>query len=423
MDMIQEYINYAVALALGFLVGFQREFSFNEKEKEHAAGVRTFSLLAIMGAIAADFSMRMQTPWIFGIAILVVAVLLGLNYHHESRKSPSGLTTEVVAILVMFIGALSVIGELRLAVFLGIIITIVLSAKQELHGFAGRITKGDLNASLKFAVISAIVLPLMPNQVWGDSPWNILNPFKIWLLVVFISGISFIGFILMKWLGAARGIGLTGLIGGLASSTALTLSFTQRSKDRAELSPSYAMAILLSWAVMFVRVLIEVAVVYPPLVPKVMPALLVMGAVAALFAWILYKKRQQKETLRRGMQLANPFELLPAIKFGLLFTVMLVLVKVAQAGLGDAGIYISSFLSGLADADAMVLSAAELISQGVMDLDLARDAVILALLANTLSKGVMVIFLGTKELRRAIIPAYIVLLVSGAAVIFFCHCG
>jgi uncharacterized membrane protein (DUF4010 family) len=415
MDTNEYFLRFGISLAIGILVGIQREFSFRDPNKEHAAGVRTFALMALIGSSSALISEILNSALPFVFAMFSISLFLGINYSYETRRGHNGLTTEVSCVMVFLSGALAFWDYLTLSVALGVVTTLLLSLKQEMHQFAHRLTQKDVFASLKFAVITVIVLPVLPNQNFGPEPLNLFNPFKIWLLVIFISGISYIGYILMQVVGPRKGIGLTGLLGGIASSTALTLSFTQRSQSEKSYGPTFALAIIIAWTVMFPRVVVEVAVLNQELLSLIVLPLSLPLITGLLYCIYLYFSDRKKET-EQEMNISNPFELRPAIKFGLVFTAILAISKLAVDYLGDTGVYVSAFLSGIADVDAIALTLAELSrgSDGIA-IDIAAQGIILAALANTLSKGAIVMFAGSPRLRKAILPGYLLMLASGAA--------
>jgi uncharacterized membrane protein (DUF4010 family) len=292
-----------------------------------------------------------------------------------------------------------------------------LTLKPQLHGLAARISSEDLYATLKFAIISLIVLPVLPNQTYGPEPFDAFNPYRTWLMVVFISGISFLGYVMIKVVGSRRGIGLTGLLGGLVSSTAVTLSFSERSQDHPDLARPLALAITLAWTMMFGRVLVEVAVLNQALLQALW---LPMGAgMLAGVAFCVIYYFGQRTGQGSEVKLANPFELGPAIKFGILYAVILLAAKAAQFYFQDAGLYAASALAGLADVDAISLSMAELAGAagGVVTSTAAR-AVVLAAISNTIVKGGIAISLGSKSLRRALLPPFLVMLVTSGVVAF-----
>jgi uncharacterized membrane protein (DUF4010 family) len=270
---------------------------------------------------------------------------------------------------------------------------------------------------LKFAVISAIILPVLPNVGIGPEPFDVLNPYQIWLMVVFISGISFLGYILMKIVGSRIGIGLTGFLGGLASSTAVTLSFSERSKRESGLAKPFALAITISWTMMFSRVLVEVAALNSTLFEAVYLPLLLAGLVGLGYCIYLYFAQRSEE--EGEVTFTNPFELGPALKFGLIYAGILLISRTALLYLGDTGIFASSILAGLADVDAITLSVARLSQAGgSLEVSTASQAVILAAMSNTIAKGVLVIASGSHGLRRTILPVVLLILVTGLGVGF-----
>jgi uncharacterized membrane protein (DUF4010 family) len=414
MEDSSYFLRFGVSLIIGILVGFQRQTVQEDPDYEYAAGVRTFGLVGLLGCSAGLICEILSSPWPLVAAILIIGTFLSINYYIEASSRSTGLTTNTAVILTFLAGTLAFWNHLPLAIALGVITTLILSVKKEMHGFARKVTRADIFASLKFAVITAIVLPILPNKNYGIPPIEIFNPFKIWLLVILISGISLVGYILVKVVGARRGIGITGLMGGLASSTALTLSFTQRSRQADKLSKSLAMAIIIAWTVMFGRVVIEVGVLNIQLarqitIPMAFPVVVGLG-----YCIFLYRSQRDKDD--SVVKLSNPFELGPAIKFGLIFTVILAVSRLAQVYFGDAGIYFSGFFSGLADADAIALSLADL-SRGAsrVPADTAARAILISALSNTLAKGGIVIFAGAAPLRRAILPGFLLMLVAGIA--------
>ena len=227
MSQTELFFRFGASIAIGFMIGLQREFSKGGKMKTLAAGERTFALFGLIGALAAMAADEIKSPTALIIVVFLIGIFLAVSYSKEAKEGRVGLTTEVAALITVLIGALCYWGNLSLAVAVGISTTVLLSLKVETDRFVSALTREDISAALQLAVISAIVLPVLPNQSVLDVPFDVLNPFKIWLMVVFISGISFLGYIAIKLVGPEQGIGLTGFLGGLVSSTAVTLSFSQ----------------------------------------------------------------------------------------------------------------------------------------------------------------------------------------------------
>jgi uncharacterized membrane protein (DUF4010 family) len=419
MDQTNILLRLCTALFIGLLIGLQREYASEGTKREVALGVRTFPLLAILGFAIALLSEKYGDIWLLCTGLLSLTILLGINYQIEASQGHLGLTTKAAALIVLLLGAQCFWNHLFVAVALGVAVTLLLSIKIELHNLAHHISREDIYAILKFAVISAIILPVLPNHQFGPPPYQIFNPFKIWLFVVFISGISFIGYVLIKIIGSRKGIELTGLLGGIASSTAVTISFTRRSKQNPELSSSFALAITVAWTVMYVRVMAAVAVLNVALVAKLWYVLLAPVLGGLLYCIYLFR-REQIDRGNHSITISNPFELGFAVKFGVLFAAILFLCKASQIYYGDMGVYLSGFFSGLADVDAISLSVAKLSREanGIAPIIAARTIVI-ATISNTLLKGLFAMIGGAPAMKKAIGPGFIIMILAGIVSAFF----
>jgi uncharacterized membrane protein (DUF4010 family) len=280
-----------------------------------------------------------------------------------------------------------------------------------------KLTTEDLVATLKFGVVTAIVLPVLPRDPLGPPPFDVLTPYDLWLMVVLISAIGFVGYVLIQIVGPKRGIGLTGLLGGLVSSTALTLSFAQKSREDPRLSKPFALAIVVAWTMMFARILAAVTVINRDLLDVLWFPLAAAGAAGAAYAaWLHFSDRASPET---EMTFANPFELGPALRFGLLFAVVLLASRAAQLEFGDRGVLLSALVAGVADVDAITLSLSELSRSGQgLSLQAAAQGVVVAAMANTALKGAIVLTTASSELRRRIWPAVVAILGCGLALTF-----
>jgi uncharacterized membrane protein (DUF4010 family) len=405
-----------VALGIGFLIGIQRESAYDEPEGKLFAGVRTFSLISLAGYVAALTADHLASALPFLGVLLVFGVLLALSYNKDVRAGKPGMTTEMATLITFAIGAVCYWNMILLAAALGVAVTALLSLKPQFRTLAHAITRDDIYAVLKFAVISIIVLPVLPNRNFGPPPFDVLNPYKIWLMVVFISGISFLGYVMIKIVGAQRGIGLTGLLGGLASSTAVTLSFSQRSRKSPELARPFSLAIIVAWTVMFVRVLVVVFTLSQPLAYRLLLPMSTSLAVGLIYCGYLYIRQRTYE--KEDLTFSNPFELGPAVKFGALYTMILLISTAARVYFGNTGIYISSFVSGLADVDAITLSMVDQVRAPTsLDLTVAARAVTIAALSNTLFMGTFALVSGSPALRRALWPGMAVMVVAGVGVI------
>jgi uncharacterized membrane protein (DUF4010 family) len=403
-------LRFAAALGLGVLIGLERE---RTQPETRFAGVRTFGLISLAGGIAAYFDEALARP-VLGLALFAaVAALVVVSAVTTARQGDIGITTEVSALIGFLLGFLCVGGNVPLAAGLAVASGGVLALKEWLHGLARRIESADVEATLKFAIVTVIILPLVPNETFGPPPLDVINPYRIWWMVVLISGVNFASYILVKALGAEHGIGLTGLLGGLASSTAVSLGFAQRSRTQPQHGPALAVGILLAWGVMFFRVVLLVAVIAPALAWDLAARLGLLGGVTLAMAFLLHRRQEGggRASVSAG---ANPFELGQAIRFGVLFGVVTFVAKAAQVYLGDAGLYLAGALAGLTDVDAIVLSMAQLAQTEPASEAVAARTVVIAALANTLVKGAMAIFMGAPALRGVMLPSTLAILAVGA---------
>ncbi len=417
MGPISIFYRFGAALAIGLLVGLEREYTHGGPEGEIFAGARTFALLGLAGCGAALAADVLAAPGAFIGILLPLGALITVAYFIGAWRGEVGMTTEVAALLIILAGALCYWDYLALAAAIGVATTVLLSLKVETERFVRLITREDIYATLKFAVITAIVLPVLPNQAFGPPPFDVLNPYEIWLMVVFVSGISFLGYVLIKVVGPRQGIGLTGFLGGLVSSTAVTASFAERSEERAELAKPFALAITVAWTMMFSRVVVEVAALNIELLQVLWPPMAASAAVGLAYCAYLYLSQRTDE--KGDVTFANPFELGPAVKFGLIYAVILLVSKAAQTYLGDTGVYFSSVVAGLADVDAITLSMAELSKAvGGLGLNTAARAIVLAAMSNTVVKGGIVLMNGSPTLRRVLLPGFVLMLITGIGVAF-----
>lgn len=406
---------FGAALGLGMLIGLERERTRGEERT--FAGVRTFSLLALLGATSVYAGEQAELPWIVGLVFLAVVVLVAVAYNVTARAGSIGVTTEVSALATFFIGSLCAWGQVGIAGAIAVAVMLLLALKGWLHNLAKRIEPADVEATLKFAIITLIVLPLVPNTNFGPEGLEVINPYKTWLMVVLIAGLNFFGYILVKVVGREHGLGITGLLGGLVSSTAVTLSFSQRSRTEPDLAPVLALAILLAWTVMFFRVVVEVGVVNIALAKDLALGMVIMGVVSLVICFLLWRRGRstEKAQVESGH---NPFELGDAIKFGVLFAVVIFVAKAAQVYFGDTGLYLAGALAGLTDVDAIALSMANLAQQDPASSGAAARTIVIAVISNTMVKCGMAIWLGAPSMRKTMIPITVALAGSGAVAAF-----
>lgn len=360
-------------------------------------------------------STELQMFWILPAALVSVSLLFVAGYILVAKARPHslGVTTEVAAIAVFLLGAMTTLGYREMAVVIAIAMTAVLAYKQPLHGMVGKMGWDDMFAGVRLLIATFIVLPLLPNRT--IDPLDALNPYSLWLLVLLISGLSLIGYIGTRALGHGRGTAITGLAGGLVSSTAITFSFARQSREDNNRTRALLLAggMLIAWCVMFGRVVAEVLVVNRELLSAVLIPFAAMGVVTAIAAALCLRTHSTAEATEPAPEvpLKNPFSLLQATKFALLFAGVLLIVAFVQRYWADSGLYVVAALAGLTDVDAITLSMAEYAKTG--DNGVAVNSIVIAALANTLVKCGLAISLGGKALRRPLLLATTAIISAG----------
>ena len=399
--------SFLIALALGALIGLEREYARYKKKTYEYAGIRTFPLISLSGAIAAYLGEK-YSVWIILISFVLISLLIVIGYYLANRKRPEhlGITTEVAGFLTFFLGVLVYERQFKLATAIAIALAVILYSRTVLHHFAERIKAEELADTLKFAVIAFVILPFLPNESYG--PLGLFNPFITWLMVVFISGISFMGYILLKKYGE-RSIPLLGFLGGIASSTATTSSFAVRSIKEQGFYRSLAAGVVIANMGMFAVTLFEVLVLNQALFFALLPPILILAVVTAVMGYILWKKASKTSA---KVELSSPFTLFPAIKFAVFFAVIIALVKLADYYFSSQGVYIVSFLSGFASVDAITLSLSQL-SADSLPLNLARNGILVAILTNIVVKGGIAYWFGTPKFGKLVLMALIPIIVVG----------
>ncbi len=411
--------DFGIALAVGALVGIEREKKKTDSGDLGFGGIRTFMLLAEAGAVSAWISERTGSPWVFAVVALCVTLMVLAGYYFHVSRSPQahGMTTEVAAVVVFLLGGVVLFGQSSLAVVLGIVTAATLAFKEPMHAMVARIDRDDIYAGTKLLIATFIVLPLLPDR--AIDPWGAVNPYKTWWLVILISGLSLVGYVATRWLGNERGTTLTGLFGGLVSSTAVSLTFAKRSRDERDMPGSadaLAAGIMLAWTVMFVRVLVMAVVLYRPLFSALLVPMSAMAVACLLLAAGLYWRTRvvAHGASAGGVPLKNPFSLKAACKFALFFVAVLVVVKWMQLHASGRGVLGVAALAGLTDVDAITLSMS-VFARGGNPLGTAALAVAVATISNTLTKCGLALVLGSSQLKLRLLVSTLAVLAAGAA--------
>lgn len=406
--------DFGTALLLGALLGIERE-KRNAKEGGGIAGLRSFVLLALLGAVGGFLTVKLASPWILAAVILSVAATVIVGYLAAARARPEqiGLTTEFAALVVCLAGALATTGHREVAIGTGVTTAALLAYKDPLHQLVGRLRWDEVLGGLRLLLATFIVLPLLPDH--PVDPWGAINPQKLWLLVLLISSLSLAGYAATRWLGSGHGTALTAASGGLVSSTAVTLTFVKQSRERPAEGVQFAGGILLAWGVMFGRVLVTAALVCAPLAATMAVPFVAMALVAAVAGAMFLRRgsRQPVDPNAPEVPLRNPFSLWAAAKFALLFAAVQLLLKLGQTYLPGQGTYVIAALAGLTDVDAITLSMAERARLVPDDGLVAAIAIVCASASNTLVKAGMVLGMGHRSLRRPIVLGTVVILAVG----------
>ncbi len=406
-----------IAFGLGLLNGLQRQ-----KSNHDMAGVRTFTLISLLGAISGFLTRDAENPFILPVLGLALAGLLVIANVIKLRKKAVrdiGQTTEVAVLLMYAIGAYLVLGNQVTAIITGGTMAILLYAKEHLHGFINKLQAKDLAAIMTFAGISLVILPILPDQTYG--PFDVLNPNNIWLMVTLIVGISVAGYFIYKFAGKKAGIISNGVLGGLISSTATTVSYARKTTDGQGISKLAAFVITAASAIALVRVAIEISVVIPKNVSQmVLPLAVEFLVMTALCVFIFYRiNKEEEEGENNEMpEPENPAQFKSALIFGLLYGIILLAVAFTKEEFGNSGLYVVSIISGLTDVDAITLSLSQLIKGGSLEADNGWRLILLASMSNLFFKGVMAAVLGTRRLVRWISVTFGISIAAGLLIIW-----
>jgi uncharacterized membrane protein (DUF4010 family) len=403
------FVQLGVSLLLGLLVGMQRE-----RTESAIAGIRTFPLITAFGTVCAWLAAQ-HGGWIIAAGLLAVsALLLVANLARiKAGDIDPGLTTEIAALLLFGVGACVVVGLMPVAVALGGAIALLLHFKKPLHEFVKGVGETDIKAIMQFVLVTLVILPVLPNRDYG--PYGVLNPFKIWLMVVLMVGISLAGYVAFKLFGAKAGTLLGGLLGGLVSSTATTASYARRSTKMPGSANLAALVIMIASTTVFVRVLVEVAAVAPGNFMQIGPPLATMLAACCVIAAVAFRFNRDRSAELPAQE--NPAELKSALIFGGLYAVVILAVAAAKDHFGSSGLYAVAVLSGLTDMDAITLSTAQLVNNGTIEINTGWRVILVASLSNLAFKAGIVAALGNRGLLRRISILFGLAVLSGLAIL------
>ncbi len=410
----ETYLRPGLALAIGLLIGLQRE-----RVKEGPAGIRTFALIALAGYLIGLIGAQLGGWVVCGGIVFLAAILVTGNFLDARKNTEHGVgaTTEIAALLVFAIGVYLADTENARgpAVLFAGVTALLLHYKTPLHQFVRGLGADDVRAIMQFVLITLVVLPVLPNRTYG--PFDVFNPFKAWLMVVLIVGIGLGGYLAYRLAGARVGTLLSGILGGLVSSTATTVTASRFARADGRQITAAAIIVLLASSISVFRVLVEVAVVNPQDLLETAPPLATFLVVFLLLTLLLYRRRSS-EVLHLDPP-ANPAGLKSAVLFGVLFVVVLFGVAAARHYLGNAGLYGIAVISGLTDVDAITLSTADLMRTDSLEPSTGWRIILIAALANLVFKGGIVAVTGGRTLFLRVLPVYVAALLTGLGILFF----
>lgn len=408
MPVLSIFEDLGISLLLGMLVGLQRQHV-----DAPLGGVRTFPLITIFGTLCALLA-NVYGGWVIaaGLMGVIATVLIGnLNIQRRDgvRSEHTGLTTAAALMLMFTVGAYILEGEWSVAIVISGTVAILLQFKIELHGIIAKLGDADIKAMMQFVLLSCIILPVLPNRTY--DPYDVLNPHEIWLMVVLVVGISLGGYVIWKFFGQQAGVVSGGVLGGMISSTATSVSFAKLSRSAPSSIPVAARVIMISTAIGLIRVIVEMGLVGGDFLWKAILPMSIMIAVAlgiSLFVWL-----GTRQTLGNLPEQENPTELKSALVFGLLYSIILFAVAATKEHFQSSGLYVVAVLSGLTDMDAITLSTSRLVADGRLASSIGWRVIVAAMMSNLVFKAGLVAVLGHSKLFRRVSMLFSVLLIVG----------
>lgn len=399
-----------IALLLGLLVGLQREWG-----KHRLAGIRTFTLITLFGAASTLLARDFGGLVVAASLVAVVGLLITGNWMAESSGNPpqAGQTTEMAALVMFIVGAMLMAGYTLPAVVLGGATAVLLHLKERLQTAVGKLSDTDVRAVFQFVLLALVILPLLPNSTYG--PYDVLNPFKVWLMVVLIVAISLSGYLAYRMVGVRGGTVLAGILGGFIASTATTVSYARQCAVNPKVIGTASVVIVIASTIVVIRVAIEIGVVAGGLLSSLLPPFAAFFVFMVAASALLYHRMKLAAT--EPPMHSNPSQLTPAIIFGLLYAVMLMVVAFFEDYFGDQAIYVAAAISGLTGVDALTLSVAELYNLGRIEDGTAWRSIMIATMANLTFKAVAAGALGGRKLFVAVSTVFAATIAVGVAIV------
>lgn len=390
--------NSFIAIVLGFIIGMQREMrNYGGVTKEFGGG-RTFAIISFIGYLSAFLS-GFSSFFLLASFLAVTFMLVAASVVSGINSKQRGATTEFSALAAFLLGALLNYMEPKFVIFCAVSLLLLLNLKDKIQELEKYIGKEDLDAAVLFLAMTFVILPVLPDKPIDD--FGLFNPYKVWLMVVLIAGLSFAGYIAVRVFGSGKGIAITGLLGGIVSSTAVTLSLSKKAAANSSVSQKAAVGVMLASTVMLARALLLMFLLNRTLMIGLAPTFISAFLLSLPIICFYYFKSKKDDFESENIEYKNPFELKEALVLGLFFGVVIALVKLSKEFVGDSGVYAVSFVSGISDVDAVILSISNLAGVA-LNFEVAGYGVIIAVVTNNIAKLMICLFMGTKELAKTV---------------------
>lgn len=411
MNLIEwtDQLRFLVAIALGFLVGLERESRGSSLSSKLTAGVRTYTLISLFG-FGCAWLFRLNIDFIIPVGIVVIGAMILASYLAKQKSGAVGWTSEIAALLIFVVGVLSLLADIWIPMALGIFTTLLLSEKAELEKYIEKLDKSEFLAVIKFLIVTIIILPALPDQNY--TRFN-LNPYKIWQIVILVSSIGFVGYFLMKKFGSKVGIWLSGLLGGIASSTAVSIAMGNIAKKNELIARQAFQATILASSVMYIRILIIIYLLNVGIAYAIWWKLFILFFVGIILAATIRDKNPEIST-EPISTIQNPFEIRPAVIFAFLFVFLSIVTLWVKQFFGGGGVLILSGIVGVTDIDPFILS---LINKQQPVGTIIESAIIISMTSNTIIKGIYFGYLA-KDLRKHVALYFLIWVVMHVIILF-----
>jgi uncharacterized membrane protein (DUF4010 family) len=401
-------VRLLVAVGIGLSIGLEREFSTKSDEVQAVAGIRTFVFIVLLGFISTLLSITLG-PWVFVVGLIGVILFVGISYWVSANQGELGGTTEMTTLIAYLIGGMLFLGYIEYSLVTTVIVLSLLSLKIKFRTFVGKMNSKELYALIQFIVVLLLVFPFLPDKTIG--PYDVFNPQELGWIVIIFSGIGLSGYLLSKFIGTGRGIMLTGLIGGLFSSTMVSWIFSNKSKESPEYYKYCTSAVIAASSIMFVRIFIWVGIFKPGLINNLLWPFLMIFFTGLLISYYFYRKAGEVEVSQES-DLGKPINWKQALLFSAFYTAILFIVSFANEAYGNSGVYISSAIASLTDADAITISVSKLAGDSISNTT-AENAILLVALCNTIVKWGIAVWRGGPDYVKSISLSFLIIFISG----------